>query len=133
MSENMESQESKETESQETEETEREPEFILIGSDTNCPPCDEIRELLKDQIADGKVKYVELNSEEGLKYAAELENVAIPYAIRTKDDKECEIFADEQTVLVKCKDEEEVTALVEPEPLSTSGPDESQKTPASSP
>jgi hypothetical protein len=126
MSENTESQENKES-------AEREPEFILIGSDEDCPPCDEIKELLKDKIEDGTVKYVELNSEEGLKYAEELQNVAIPYAVRTKDGKECEIFADQEVVLVKCKGEEEVTPLVEPEPPATSEPDDSGNTPASSP
>jgi thioredoxin-like negative regulator of GroEL len=126
MSENTDSQENEKT-------TEKEPEFILIGSEENCPPCDEIRELLKDQIEDGTVKYVELNSEEGLKYAEELQNVAIPYAVRTKDGKECDIFADKETVLVRCKDEEEVTALAEPEPPATSDQDDSENTPASSP
>ncbi len=101
--------------SENTENEEKQPEFILIGSDTNCPPCDEIKELLKNQIAQGKVKYVDINSEEGIQYAKGLENIDLPYAVRSKDNKECQIFADKEFVLVKCKDEEELTALVEPE------------------
>lgn len=101
--------------SENTENEEKQPEFILIGSDTNCPPCDEVKELLKDQIAQGKVKYVDINSEEGIQYAKGLETIDLPYAVRSKDNKECQIFADKEFVLVKCKDEEELAALVEPE------------------
>lgn len=100
--------------SENLENEQRDPEFILIGSDTNCPPCDEIKELLKDKITDGSVKYVDINSEEAEPYLGGLEELPLPYAVRSKDGRECQIFADEDVVLVKCTDEEQVTPLVEP-------------------
>jgi len=89
-----------------------EAEFILVGSGDNCPPCDKIKGMLREQIASGKVKYVDINSEEGIRYAKELDSVNIPYVLRSRDNKECQVFADEDMLLVKCG--EEITPLVEP-------------------
>lgn len=91
------------------------PDYLLLGdSSGSCPPCDILKEKLKAKLEDGTVRFVDVNSEEGMALVKDKDTTQLPQAYRTEDGSECEIFLDEETVLVKCGDSD-LIAIVEPE------------------
>lgn len=91
------------------------PAYILLGDDSGqCPPCDALKETLKAKLEDGTVRFVDINSEEGVALVQDMDPIELPQAYRTEDGARCELYSDGDTVLVKCGDSE-LIALIEPE------------------
>lgn len=110
-----------------TESTEPKRKIYLLDED-ECPPCDEIKEALKQEIASGKVEVLKITSDEALELlekAGAGDKVEFPSAL-VEDEKGvryCQIYHSKDITLSKCGDE--IIAIREPEeePASTPQPE----------
>lgn len=99
-----------------TEQPEQEREIYILDED-ECPPCDVVKEALKEEIEAGKVKVLKITSDEALALLEEAgvkDRVEFPSAL-VKDGKGvryCEIYHSKDLTLSKCGDE--IIAIREP-------------------
>jgi predicted DCC family thiol-disulfide oxidoreductase YuxK len=83
---------------------------IYLLDDEECTPCEAIKTDLKDEIESGKIKVLQITSDEALKLLEEIgspDNIKFPSAL-VKDDKGtrlCEIFHDKDVTLSQCGEE----------------------------
>lgn len=101
---------------------------IYILDDQECEPCEEVKKALKDEIESGKVRVLQITSDEGLQLlekAGAPDEVEFPSAL-VEDEKGtrlCKIYHSEDITLSKCGDE--IIAIREPaeeqEPLEPTG------------
>ena len=83
---------------------------IYILDDEECPPCEAVKEALKEEIASGKVEVLKITSDEALELLEEAgapDKVEFPSAL-VKDDKGvryCQIYHGKDITLSKCGDE----------------------------
>lgn len=78
----------------------------LDDASGDCLPCDVIKDYLKEEIEQGKIKVLDINSEEAQEYLKDRPKVEVPAALaKDKTGKviACEIFADEEIVLIQCE------------------------------
>jgi len=97
---------------------------IYILDEDECPPCDEIKEALKEEIASGKVEVLNITSDEALELlekAGAREKVEFPSAL-VEDEKGvryCQIYHSKDLTLSKCGDEVIAIREAKEEPSST--------------
>ena len=90
---------------------------IYILDDDECPPCEEIKQALKEEIDTGKVQVLRVTSDEALELlekAGAGVKVEFPSAL-VKDQKGvryCQIYHGKDITLSKCGDE--IIAIREP-------------------
>ena len=107
---------------------------IYILDEDECPPCDEVKEALKEEIASGKVEVLKITSDEALELLEEAgvgDKVEFPSAL-VKDDKGvryCQIYHSKDITLSKCGDEIIAIRELQEEPSSTPEPEESPPPP----
>lgn len=83
---------------------------IYLLDDEDCPPCEELKEALKEEIESGKVEVLQLSSDEALELlqkAGAPDDVPLPSAV-VEDEKGvriCEIYHSDDITLSKCGDE----------------------------
>lgn len=83
---------------------------IYILDEDECPPCEVVKEALKEEIASGKVEVLKITSDDALQLLEEAgapDRVEFPSAL-VKDDKGvryCEIYHSKDITLSKCGDE----------------------------
>ena len=107
---------------------------IYILDEDECPPSDEVKEALKEEIESGKVEVLKITSDEALELlekAGAGDKVEFPSAL-VKDEKGiryCQIYHSKDITLSKCGDE--IIAIREPEeePGSTPKPEEPPQSP----
>lgn len=107
---------------------------IYILDEDECPPCDVVKEALKEEIASGKVEVLKVTSDEALvllEEAGVTDRVEFPSAL-VKDAggvRYCEIYHSKDLTLSKCGDE--IIAIREPreEPSPTQPPEEKPQPP----
>ena len=105
---------------------------IYILDEDECPPCEVVKEALKEEIASGKVAVLRLTSDEALQLLEEAgapDKVEFPSAL-VKDGKGvryCEIYHSKDITLSKCGDE--IIAIREPKEEPGATP-ESQEPPS---
>jgi len=93
---------------------------IYLLDEENCPPCDEVKEALKEEIAAGKVEVLEITSDEALALLEEAgapDAVEFPSALVADEHgvRYCQIYHSKDITLSKCGDE--IIAIKEaPEP-----------------
>lgn len=73
----------------------------------DCLPCEIVKGYLKEEIEQGKVKVLDINSKEAQSYLKDRPKVEVPAALakekKTGRVTACEIFADEDVVLIQCE------------------------------
>lgn len=83
---------------------------IYILDDVECEPCEEVKKSLTEEIASGKVRVLQITSDEALKLleqAGAPDRVEYPSAL-VKDQKGvryCQIYHSKDITLSKCGDE----------------------------
>ncbi|MBA7690040.1 hypothetical protein ES703_98560 [subsurface metagenome] len=83
---------------------------IYILDEDECPPCEVVKQALKEEIASGKVEVLKITSDQALELLEEAgvgDKVEFPSAL-VKDDKGvryCEIYHSKDITLSKCGDE----------------------------
>ncbi|MBA7475286.1 hypothetical protein ES707_10652 [subsurface metagenome] len=83
---------------------------IYLLDEEECPPCDEVKEALKEEIESGKVEVLKITSDAALQLLEEAgapDKVEFPSAL-VKDDKGvryCQIYHSKDITLSKCGDE----------------------------
>ena len=91
---------------------------IYILDEDECPPCEEVKAALKEEIESGKVEVLNITSDEALgllEKAGAGDKVEFPSAL-VKDEKGvryCQIYHSKDITLSKCGDE--IIAIREPE------------------
>jgi len=91
---------------------------IYLLDEDECPPCDVLKEALKEQIDSGKVKVLKVTSDEALQLlerAGAGDKIEFPSAL-VEDEKgvrHCQIYHSKDITLSKCGDE--IIAIREPE------------------
>jgi len=107
---------------------------IYLLDEEECPPCDEVKEAIKDQIESGKVQVLKVTSDEALallERAGVKDKVEFPTAL-IEDDKGvnyCQIYQSKGVTLAACGNEIVVIRESEEEPSSTPEPEESPPPP----
>ena len=107
---------------------------IYILDEDECPPCEVVKEALKEEIASGKVEVLKITSDQALELLEEAgvgDKVEFPSAL-VKDDKGvryCEIYHSKDITLSKCGDEIIAIRELQEEPSSIPGPEESPPLP----
>jgi hypothetical protein len=82
-------------------------EVTFLEDETgDCLPCEIVKDYLKDEIASGTIKVLDVNSTEAQEYLKDRPKIEVPAAL-AKDKKTgkittCEIFADDEVVLIQC-------------------------------
>lgn len=90
---------------------------IYLLDDKDCPPCEEVKAALKEEIESGKVEVLNITSDEALQLLEEAgasDQVEFPSAL-VKDEKGarvCQIYHSKDITLSKCGDE--IIAIKEP-------------------
>jgi len=90
---------------------------IAILDDAECEPCEAIKKALKEEIASGKVRVLQVTSDEALELlerAGAPDQVPFPSAL-VEDEKGvrlCEIYHSDDITLSRCGDE--IIAIREP-------------------
>ncbi len=83
---------------------------IYILDEDECPPCDQVKAALKEEIESGKVEVLNITSDEALQLLEEAgagDKVEFPSAL-VKDEKGvryCQIYHSKDITLSKCGDE----------------------------
>lgn len=107
---------------------------IYILDEDECPPCDEVKEALKEEIESGKVEVLKITSDEALELlekAGAGDKVEFPSAL-VQDEKGvryCQIYHSKDITLSKCGDEIIAIREAEEEPGSTPEPEEPPPSP----
>ena len=100
-----------------SEEKQKERKIYILDED-ECPPCDEVKEALKEEIESGKVQVLKVTSNEALELlekAGAGNKVEFPSAL-VEDEKGiryCQVYHSKDITLSKCGDE--IIAIREPE------------------
>lgn len=83
---------------------------IYLLDEEECPPCDEVKEAIKDQIESGKVQVLKVTSDEALELlekAGVKDKVEFPTAL-IEDEKGvnyCQIYQSKDVTLAACGNE----------------------------
>jgi hypothetical protein len=83
---------------------------IFLLDDDDCTPCEEVKKAIEAEIASGKVKVLQITSDEAVRLLEEAgagDRVEFPSAL-VKDDKGtrlCQIYHSKDVTLSKCGDE----------------------------
>lgn len=77
---------------------------IRIFTSPHCPPCQEIKKKLEKQ-GMPDVEIIDVHSDEGYKEAMEKKITGVPFAI--KNDKQCRILQEGDSVKFECQDEKD--------------------------
>jgi len=90
---------------------------IYILDDQECEPCEEIKKALKEEIESGKVRVLQITSDEALQLLERVgspDKVEFPSALieDEKGTRLCQIYHSEDITLSKCGDE--IIAIREP-------------------
>lgn len=107
---------------------------IYILDEDECPPCEEVKEALKEEIASGKVEVLKITSDEALELLEKAgvgDKVEFPSAL-VKDDKGvryCEIYHSKDITLSKCGDEIIAIRELQEEQQATQPPQEQPPSP----
>ena len=91
---------------------------IYILDEDECPPCDEVKAALKEEIDSGKVEVLKITSDEALELMEKAgvgNKVEFPSALVEdgKGVRYCQIYHSKDITLSKCGDE--IIAIKEPE------------------
>lgn len=80
-------------------------EEVIILTGEGCPPCEEIKEVLKGAKTKTKYRFVDVNTDEGRAIVeGGVENLELPFALRVKKSiqiEQLELFRDHDTVLLQ--------------------------------
>lgn len=83
---------------------------LLLFTSNHCPSCIAIKELIKEEIEDGTIREINIETENGMKEADKYKILSVPTAIFVKPDgsfKECEIKTEGDDILIECEVKEE--------------------------
>ena len=106
---------------------------IYILDDQECEPCEEIKKALKEEIDSGKVRVLQITSDEALQLLERVgspEKVEFPSALieDEKGTRLCQIYHSGDITLSKCGDE--IIAIREPPEKPPATPQFGESTPS---
>lgn len=121
--------------SENTESTEPKRKIYLLDEE-ECPPCEVVKEALKEEIESGKVEVLNITSDEALELLGKAgagDKVEFPSAL-VEDEKGvryCQIYQSKDITLSKCGDEVIAIRELQEEAISTPQPEAPPPSPTS--